>query len=125
MQTKRSVKLTLGLVGLALAAGWAPGAHAASTQVCNEARSNHPGTFNATDGDRNPPARFQQGLQPIGDAAGLVHAAAQSPALSACSEPPPPPPPGDGGGDGGTGGGGGGDTGGGGGGGTGGDTGIG
>jgi len=95
---KHNPRVTIALCALALAATWAPGAQAA--QVCNEARANHPGAYDATDGDPNPPARFQDDLEPIGDSAGLVNAAAHSPVLSVCAKPR-------GGGDGGGGGGGG------------------
>lgn len=85
MNQKRNLKITVAVCVTALAATWAPSAQA--TNVCNEARTGHSGIYDATDSDRNPPARYQVGLAPIGDSEGLIHAAERSPALSVCVAP--------------------------------------
>ena len=55
--------------------------------VCNEASPHFVGgTFTATDGDPNPPARYTIGLELLpGNGDGLVNAASHSPALSVCA----------------------------------------
>ena len=94
---KHILKSTLSLAAVAVAAFSGPVANAAppsapsgKTMVCNEAGRGHlGGNYVATDGDPNPPARFQSGLKPIGSNKGLINAAAHSPALSICVPAPP------------------------------------
>ena len=98
----RIVRAALG-AGAILAIA-APAAVAAPTKltgvvVCNEAQSSWKGTWDATGStDPLPPARHKDKAMPVGtsDNAGLINAAAHSPALAVCQ--PAPPPPGDGGG---------------------------
>ena len=89
MSHKRNLKVTLALSATIIAAAFAPSAQAA--EVCNEARESQPGNYTATDNDPNPPARHKTGLSPIGDSAGLNHAAERSPVLSRCSQLVRPP----------------------------------
>ena len=97
MRQKRILKITLPLAVVAVAAFSGPVVNAAppstssgKTMVCNEAGRGHlGGNYVATDGDPNPPARFQTGLKPIGSNKGLINAAAHSPALSICVPAPP------------------------------------
>jgi hypothetical protein len=93
MHSNSLTKLSLALTVAATAAAFAPSAQGAV--VVNEERVSHPGVYVATDVDPNPPARFQTGLGLLGTNAGLVNAAAHSPALSLAV---PAPPPTDGGG---------------------------
>src|SRR4051794_22275441 len=70
--------------------------------VCNQATHNSVGgDLIATDGDSGAASKFQDNLQgKNGHGAGLVNAAANSPALTLCSKPADTPPPTDtGGGD--------------------------
>jgi hypothetical protein len=90
MNRTRLTKLTLALTVATTAAAFAPSAQGAV--VVNEERVSHQGDYVATDGDPNPPARFQTGLGLLGSNAGLVNAAAHSPALSLAVPAPPPPP---------------------------------
>ena len=83
MNHKRNIRIGLAIAATTIAAAFAPAGAAAD--VCNEARENHPGFHNATDPDPDPPARYQLGLEPIGDNHGLDNAASHSPALSRCS----------------------------------------
>ena len=64
-----------------------------SVSVCNQATHNSlGGTLNADDGDKGGPARYQSNLKAKpGHGGGLVNAAANSRALTLCSEPTTPP----------------------------------
>ena len=97
MHRNSIAKLSLAVTIGATAAAFTPSAQGAV--VVNEERVSHRGDYVATDLDPNPPARFQTGLGLLGTNAGLVNAAAHSPALSLAVPAPPPPPPDDGGGD--------------------------
>lgn len=81
MHSKPASRIGIVLGVAAFAAAIAP---AQAAEVCNEARKGHSGSYNATDSDPNPPARFKTGLAPIGSVAGLNHASRRSPALSVC-----------------------------------------
>jgi hypothetical protein len=70
-------------------------AHATETMVCNEAQSSPRGTLVVTGStDPSTPARHRDAAMLVGNGngAGLVNAAAHSPALADCSPTPPPPP---------------------------------
>jgi hypothetical protein len=85
--------LTAALAALAVGAPVAEakqsGTSTDQVHVCNQATpSSLGGAFAATDGDKGPASRFQEGLKAHpGGGAGLVRAAANSPALSLCSIP--------------------------------------
>ena len=78
------------------------GTSTGQVHVCNQATpSSLGGALRATDGDTGSASRFQEGLKAHpGGGAGLIRAAANSPALSLCSIPggsgPTPDVPGDG-----------------------------
>lgn len=94
MSHKRNLRITTALSATALAMALAPGAQAATPNVCNQARTGHTGVYVATDGDPATPARYQSNLAVLGSNKGLTQAAERSPALRVCVVPPP----GDGGG---------------------------
>jgi len=81
---ERNLRITVALSASALAVALAPGAQAATPEVCNQARVGHTGDYVATDGDPVPPARFQTNLAVLGSNQGLTRAAHRSPALSVC-----------------------------------------
>ena len=86
----RNLRITVGLITVALAAVLAPAANAA---VCNEAGNGHVGGNYVVTGtpDPDPPARHTSGLKTIGHGMGngLERAAERSPALSKCRLPWP------------------------------------
>ncbi len=90
MSHRRNLRITTALSATALVLALAPGAQAATTNVCNEARSGHTGVYVATDGDPGTPARHQSNLAVLGSNKGLTRAAERSPALSVCVVPQPP-----------------------------------
>jgi hypothetical protein len=83
--------LTGAIAALAVAApvAVAKPASTSGVAVCNTATHTSLGGWHvATDGDTAPPARYQNNLKPMkGHGAGLVKAAANSPALSLCVVP--------------------------------------
>ena len=81
---KRNLRITTALSVTALALALAPGAQAATPDVCNQAQSGHAGAYVATDGDPGTPARNQTNLAVLGSGKGLTRAAERSPALSVC-----------------------------------------
>ena len=90
MSHRRNLRITTALSATALALALAPGAQAATPNVCNEARTGHTGVYVATDGDPGTPARHQSHLAVLGSNKGLTRAAERSPALSVCVVPQPP-----------------------------------
>ena len=84
MSQKRNLRITTALSIAALSVALAPGAQAATPDVCNQARSGHTGAYVATDGDPATPARHQSNLAVLGSNKGLTRAAERSPALSQC-----------------------------------------
>jgi hypothetical protein len=95
--------LTGAIAALAVAAPVSVAKQPASTSgvaVCNTAtHTSLGGNMVATDGDSAPSSRFQNNLKAKkGNGAGLVNAAANSPALSLCVVPTSEPSGGDGGG---------------------------
>ncbi len=90
MSQKRTLRITTALSATALAMALAPGAQAATPNVCNQARAGHTGVYVATDGDPAIPARHQSNLAVLGSSKGLTRAAERSPALSVCVVPRPP-----------------------------------
>ena len=84
MSHRRNLRITTALSATALALALAPGAQAATPNVCNEARTGHTGVYVATDGDPAIPARHQSNLAVLGSNKGLTQAAQHSPALSVC-----------------------------------------
>ena len=89
MSHRRNLRITTALSATALALALAPGAQAATPNVCNEARAGHTGVYVATDGDPGTPARHQFNLAVLGSNKGLTQAAQHSPALSVCVVPRP------------------------------------
>ena len=87
MSHKLHLRITTALSAVALAMAMAPGAQAATPNVCNEARTGHTGVYVATDGDPRIPARHQSNLAVLGSNQGLKRAAERSPALSVCVVP--------------------------------------
>ena len=85
----------MALSASAVVLALAPGAQAATANVCNQARTGHTGAYVATDGDPATPARHQSNLAVLGSNRGLVRAADRSPALSVCVIPTPTPGPSD------------------------------
>ncbi len=89
MSHKRNLRITIALSATALVMALAPGAQAATPNVCNQARTGHTGVHVATDGDPATPARHQSDLAVLGSNKGLTQAAERSPALSVCVVPQP------------------------------------
>jgi hypothetical protein len=83
--------LVAALAASALGPGVAQAADSSGVIVCNEAQSSPRGVDVVLDQtDPNPPARHKNAAMPVGNGngAGLVNAAAHSPALAVCTPPP-------------------------------------